>query len=97
MCTEMQNTLNSQNNLEKEEQSWRHHALTSDHTAIKTVWYWQKIRHTGQWDRERSEINLHTCGQLNYDKEGRIYNGEETDSLISSVGKTRQPLVKEWN
>ena len=30
-------------------------------------------------------------------KEARIYNGKETASLTSGVGKTGQPLVKEWN
>ena len=30
-------------------------------------------------------------------KEARIYNGEKTISLTSSVGKTGQPLVKELN
>ena len=30
-------------------------------------------------------------------KESRTYHGENTASLISDVGKTRQLHVKEWN
>ena len=51
-----------------------------------------------QWNRiESPETKLHTCGQLIYDKETRIYNGEKTVSSISSSGETGQPHVKEWN
>ena len=34
---------------------------------------------------------------LSLTKEARVYNGEKTISLKSGVGKTCQPLVKEWN
>ena len=34
---------------------------------------------------------------LSLTKEARIYNGKKTASLTSGVGKTGQPLVKEWN
>ena len=44
---------------------------------------------------ESPEINPLTYGQLIYEKEIRLYNGEKTVSSISGAGKSRQLHVKE--
>ena len=48
ICTKPQKTLNSQSNLEKEEQSWKHHRFGFQDIlqsySTKKVCYWHKNR-----------------------------------------------------
>ena len=92
---EPEKTPNSQRNLEKENQSRRHHnprlQAILQAVIIKTVWYWHKNRQSDQWNRiENPEMDPQTYGQLIFDKARRLSNGIKTVSSASGAGKTGQ-------
>ena len=84
---ESEKTPNSQRNLEKENQSRRHH--NSGLQAILQSCNHQD-RHSDQWNRiENPEMDPQTYGQLIFDKVGK--NSQwNTVSSASDAGKTGQ-------
>ena len=89
---ETQKNLNSQNNLEKEEQSCRNQLpdfrLFQKAIEIKT----QTCRPVEQ---NREPRNKHTHLANYFTKQARIQNGDKIVSSITGAGKTEQAHVKQ--
>ena len=100
ICMEMQNTPNSQNNLEKEEQSWRNHTswlqtILQSYSNQNSMVLEQKHTHRSmQQNREPRNKPTHLWS-INLTKETRLYIGEKTVSSISCAEKTGHLHVKE--
>ena len=98
---EPEKTLNSQSNLEKENQSRRHHnpglqAIYYKAVIIKTVWYWHKNRHIDQQNRkENPEMDAQTYSQLIFDKAGKHIQWKKRQSRQQMVlGKLDSNMQK---
>ena len=91
---ETQKTLNSQNNLEKEKQSWRNQApglqtiLQSYSNQDSMVLAEEQKYRSMEQDRNPRDKHTHNMVTLSLIKEVRVYNGEKTASSISGAGKT---------
>ena len=88
---ETQKTPNSQNSLEKTEQSWRKHTpcpqttQTTKVMIIKRVRNWHRNRYTDQRNSVQSRINHCTHGQLICDKGDKNIQWRK-DSLFNKWG-----------
>ena len=84
-------TPSSQNNFEKEQQSWRYHAPCFQ-TILQTYSHQNSMvlaqKHIDQWNRIDSlEMNAHYVVNKSMTKEARLYNEEKTVSSINDVEK----------
>ena len=95
---EIQKTMDSQSNLEKEIWSWNNwgpclQTVIQSYSNQGSVVLVQK-QNIVQWKKiESPEINSHTYGHWLYDKRG---SNREKVSSVSGAGKTRQLHIKKW-
>ena len=98
---EPEKILNSQSNIENENQSWRHHnsrlqAVLQSCNHQKSIKYWHKNRHIDQQKKiENPEMDPQMYGQLVVDKAGKNIQLKKTVSLANGAGKTGQRHTEE--
>ena len=103
ICMEIQKTLNSQSNLEKEEWNWRNlpawlQTLLQSHSHQDGIVLAQrqKYRSVEQNRKPRDKSMYLGTPYLRQRRQGYAME-KKTTSLTSGAGKTGQPPVKEWN
>ena len=93
---EPEKTLNSQRDLEKENQSWRHHnpglqAVLQKAVIIKTVCTGTKANMFINGTEQRIQKRTHKCmANSSSTKQERISNGKKTVSSTNGDGKIGQ-------
>lgn len=93
------NILNSQSNLETEEQSWRLHVpqfqIILLAIIIKTVWYWLKDGHIEQWNRTEPRNKPMHIWSTDFDKVAKNTHGERIIYSTNGAMKIGNPHAKE--
>ena len=93
--------LFSQRNLEKKEQSWRHHSsllqtvLQSYSHQNNIVWAQKQIHRSMEQNRDHRNKPMHLWS-INLQQRRQEYNEEKTVSSVSGAGKTGKLYVKEY-
>ena len=95
---EPQKILDTQSNLEKEEQSWRHHTLWSQTMLQKysnqnSMVLTQRHTHRSMVQNRKPRNKPMLLWSISTE-EARIYKGGKTAFLINDVGKTGQLYAK---
>ena len=97
---EMQRTLDSQSNLEKEKQSWRNQPSLLQ-IILQSYSYQDSIilaqnRNIEQWDNiDSPEINTHSYVHLIFDKGGKNIHWGKTVTSVSGAVRTGQLHIEE--